>query len=116
VVRAVHAWRERDAPVRRRGIPIAEEQQLDVRRMLGEHAEVDAAGAPRRAQRSARSGRARARAHRAPRCGAMGLTCQIRRQYSRMARSDEKWPTLAALRIDICVQSLCLVYASLTRS
>ena len=33
-----------------------------------------------------------------------GPTCQISREYSRIDRSDEKWPTRATFRIDISVQ------------
>ena len=120
VIGAVLLGIERDDPCGLRGILVIEQKQLHKGRTLGEHAEVDAARAYGRAERSARTrcdgaGALRRRGHAYLSPGAIGLTFQMSRQYSPIERSEEKRPTRALLRIDMRVQLLRSAYASLAR-
>jgi len=114
VIRAVRPSIERDHGVRSGSELVVEQQELDRARAPRKDAEVDAAGKDGRSERSAAALHRAARDHTSL-AAALGLTCQMSRQYWRIERSEENRPTRAVLRIDMRVQLVWSRYTSLTR-
>src|SRR6266542_3712367 len=91
VIGAVLIGFERDNPCGLDGIRVIEQKQFHQDRTLREHAEVDAAGADRRAKRSTRTrcdDRGCSSSRHASLVWTIGRTCQISRQYSRIQLSE----------------------------